>query len=187
MNTRSLKGLKALLVGLLVISFAMPTQIAQASPIDEQAQAAEQAKAAAELTASAQNGEEVYDGSTNCEAGQTPFLTGVVRDAAGEPLGGAKVIAKIFSQVSFNMTDQFSASHTKTDGSYSICSWGTWSETFGELQTQVATMIVTVQPSTSLLTQASATTLFSLSTQLPLSVTSDLDNRCLKPASLSTP
>ena len=187
MNTKSFTGLKALLVSLLVISFAMPTQIAQASPIDKQAQAAEQARQAAELTASAQNGEEVYDGSTNCEAGQTPFLTGVVRDPAGEPLSGASVSAKIFSQVSFNMAGSFTAYETKTDGSYSICSWGTWSETFGDLQTQAATMIVTVQPPRSVVAQTMATTLFSLSTQLPAAVTSDLDNRCLKSASLSTP
>jgi hypothetical protein len=187
MKSQTFKSLKALLVGLLVVSFAMPTQIAQASPPDPQSQASEQAQQASEKYARAQGEEPVWDGSTNCEVGQTPFLSGVVRDAVGEPLGGAKVVAKIFSQVSFNMTGQFSVYQTKTDGSYSICAQGTWSETFGELQTQAATMIMTVQPPESLVTRTAATTLFALSTQLPASVTSNRDNRCLKPASVTTP
>lgn len=186
MNSQSLKALRTLLVGLLAISFAMPTQIAQASPIDPNAPAPEQQ--ASESLARTQDEAQVYDGSTNCQTGQTPFLSGVVRDAAGELLGGARVVAKVFSTTSFNMTGQYSINETKADGSYAICADDrAWPDVFGELGTVSASLLMTVQPPASQISRTSATTLFLIGTNNPASVTSNTDNRCLKPASVSTP
>ena len=195
MRLQSVKSSKAFLLSILAVSFAMPVQNAVASPIDEQENVALQSQSITEGTARAQDAE-VSDGSTNCfpESGDVPFIRGVVKDASGNPLAGARVIAKIFSATSVNYTtDQYVAYETKSDGSYSLCAYGddnpatAWSTTFGKLQTQTATLIMTVQPPTSLLSRTSATTLFAMSTAAPASVTTDIDNRCLKPASLSTP
>jgi hypothetical protein len=195
MKIHSLRTPKAFLVSLLAVSFAMPVQSAIASPIDEQASAASQSQSASETIVRAQDAE-VYDGSTNCypEIGDVPFISGVVKDVSGNPLAGARVIAKIFSGSSVDRTtEQYVAYATKSDGSYSLCAYWddnpatAWSTTFGKLQSQTATLIMTVQPPTSSLSRTSATTLAGMSTASPASVTSDIDNRCLKPASLSTP
>ena len=189
MKSHSFWAPKAFLVSLLAVSFAMPIQGVAAAPIDEQANGASQAKSASENIVRTQD-EPVYDGSTNCEPGQSPFIRGVIKDSSGNLMGGARVIAKIFSLVSVNnATRQYVAYETKPDGSYSLCEFSesSWSETFGGLQTQTATLIMTVQPPTTFLSRASATTLAGMSTSNPASVTSDIDNRCLKPASLTTP
>lgn len=188
MKVRSFVAPMALLVSVLTISIALPIQSAGASSIDDQAMASSQAQQGSEPIARAQD-EPPYDGSTNCETGATPFISGVIKDSAGNALAGARVVAKIFSQTSVNyMTSQFIAWETKADGSYSLCSWDqSWATTFAGLQSQTAALIMTVQPPTSMVSRTSATTLASISTSFPASVNSNLDNRCLKPASLATP
>ena len=72
-----------------------------------------------------EGGGEEFDGSTNCDGDAVPFITGTVRDAAGIPVGGARVnvttLGLSFPNPATN--GPFQMWETKADGTYSICTW----------------------------------------------------------------
>ena len=72
-----------------------------------------------------EGGGEEFDGSTNCDGDAVPFITGTVRDAAGIPVGGARVTVTTLGLSFPNPATNgpFQMWETKADGTYSICTW----------------------------------------------------------------
>ncbi len=131
------------------------------------------------------------DLSTNCEAGIRPFVTGIIRDTSGNPLSGAKVIAKVFAYTPnlsvSNFSPEYSVEETKTDGSYSICSWDSnWNTVYSQLQGPLFNLIITAVPNSKLNSTTAATTLAGAASTMP-TATEDIDPSCLKVASVATP
>jgi hypothetical protein len=174
----------------LAMSLVIPVTPVHAASNDEANRiAAAQRPSGTEQTARSMNDE--VDLSTNCEPGISPFVTGVIKDLNGNPLPRAKVIAKVFAYSndfsSKEFSSDFSAWETKSDGSYSICSWDSaWSETYAQLRGPNFSLIITAVPNPDSNSSAMATTLAQATSGLAV-VTQDVDPSCLKAVSVSTP
>lgn len=190
MHSRMKFKFGALALSALAMSLVIPVTPVQAASNDEANRiAAAQRPSSTEQIAQSLNDE--VDLSTNCEPGISPFVTGVIKDLNGNPLAGAKVIAKVFAYSNnlsvLNFSPEFSMYETKADGSYSICSWdATWSSTFTRLQGPNFSLIITAVPNSNTSSTAIAATLAGVNSFLP-GPTSDLDPSCIKVGTVSSP
>lgn len=129
-----------------------------------------------------------FDLSTNCYSGQQPFLTGVVKDKAGNPLGKSRVIVKTigWSQTALNFADAYSVQETKADGSYSVCSgYSSWSSVYEKVKADNMLMLVTAVPPSNTSATDTATTLTAIN--LSTVTSTELDASCIRAASVTTP